>query len=102
MDKTEEMTGLCAQTTGKIVLATVSQERDVYDVIVPSRERALLLNKAYRCIVEDQDYIHGKDATVSPPLNVYDRIDNKTSPTLPKERTYRYNIALDWGTDSAD
>ncbi len=98
----EEMQEHWFQADGKLDLTKVSQARDVYDLIVPSRERALLLNKAYRCIVEDQDYIHGKDATVSPPLNVYDRIDNKTSPTLPKERTYRYNIVLDWGTDSAD
>lgn len=93
----EEMQQRWFNADGKLDQAKLSKAADVYDLIVPSRERALMLNKAYRCIVEDQDYIHGKDATISPPINVYDRIDNKTSPTLPKERTYRYNIVLDWG-----
>ncbi|UTW46453.1 hypothetical protein KFE80_06130 [bacterium SCSIO 12696] len=69
----------------------------IYDIIVPSRERALTLNKAYRVIVEDQDYIYGKDATVAPPENVYSEVDNKTSPTLPSEKFFEWDIRLDWG-----
>lgn len=74
----------------------LAKARDVYDLITPSPERALALNKAYRTIVEDQDYIYGKDTVLAPPVNVYDKIDNKTAPTLPKERIYKYNIILDW------
>lgn len=74
----------------------LAMARDVYDLITPSPERALALNKAYRTIVEDQDYIFGKDTVLAPPVNVYDKIDNKTAPTLPKERIYKYNIILDW------
>lgn len=69
--------------------------RDVYDLITPSRARALLLNKAYRVIVEDQDYIYGRDATVQPPQNVYRRIDD-TAPTLPPEHRRGWDIRLDW------
>jgi hypothetical protein len=29
-------------------------------------------------------------------VNVYDKIDNKTVPTLPKDRIFKYNIILDW------
>lgn len=70
--------------------------KTVYDLIAPSRERALKLNKAYKVIVEDQDYIYGKDAVLAPPANVFDRIDNETATTLPPEKQYRWNILLDW------
>ncbi len=78
----------------------IATARDVYDLITPSPERALLLNKAYRTIVEDQDYIYGKDAVVTPPANVYEKIDNLTAPTLPPDRIYDYNIILDWAATS--
>lgn len=81
---------------GSIDPLKLAKARDVYDLITPSKERALLLNKAYRTIVEDQDFIHGKDPVITPPRNVYEKIDNENTPTLPKERTYRWNILLDW------
>jgi hypothetical protein len=74
----------------------VARARDVYELITPSPQRALLLNKAYRTIVEDQDYIFGRDAAVTPPANVYEQIDNESSPTLPPEKTYEWNLLLDW------
>jgi hypothetical protein len=74
----------------------IAAAADVYELVAPSRERALLLNKAYRVIVEDQDFIFGRDATVVPPINVYDRIDNETSPTLPPQSVYSWDIRLDW------
>ena len=40
---------------------------DITVALYPSRERALALNKAYRTIVEDQDYVLGRD----PNLNSY-------------------------------
>ena len=88
---------------------TVDHERlaraeDVYDLIVPSRERALKLNKAYRVIVEDQDYIFGRDAITEPPANVYQHIDNETAPTLPGDLFFEWDIRLDWSArnDAAD
>lgn len=74
----------------------VTAAPDVYSLITPSRDRALTLNKAYRTIVEDQTFIFGRDAFVAAPANVYDEVDNETSPTLPKERTYRWGLRLDW------
>jgi hypothetical protein len=74
---------------------------DVYTLITPSPARALLLNKAYRTIVEDQDFVFGRDATVEPPENVYARIDNATTPTLPADRVFRTNIVLDWAAATA-
>jgi hypothetical protein len=69
---------------------------DVYELIAPSRERALALNKAYRTIVADQDYIFGRDAVIVPPANVYDEVDPETAPTLPADRFFPWDIRLDW------
>ncbi len=74
---------------------------DVYELIAPSPERARLLNKAYRTIVEDQDYIYGRDATVTRPVNVYDHVDNETAPTLPVDRFVTWDIRLDWDADDS-
>jgi hypothetical protein len=85
---------------GSVNHQRVNSARDVYELITPSRERALMLNKAYRLIVEEQDYIFGRDATVTPLANVYQRVDNDTSPTLPPEAVHAWDIRLDWGKDT--
>jgi hypothetical protein len=81
---------------GSVDRQAVARARDVYDLIMPSPRRALELNKAYRTLVAEQDYIYGRDATTTPPANVYERIDNATAPTLPPERSHRWDIRLDW------
>lgn len=68
---------------------------DVYTLISPSRERALALNKAYRTIVEDQDFHYGRDANIKPAVNVYRKVD-ENSPVLPGEKTRHYDIRLNW------
>ncbi len=57
--------------------------KDITELIYPSRERALMLNKAYKVIVEDQSYINGRDATVERAKNVHDKLkkDEKTGVT---------------------
>lgn len=78
---------------------TVKEEKvraaDVYDLITPSRERALALNKAYWTIVKDQDFHHGRDANLKPAVNVYRKVD-ENSPTLPGKKTQTYDIRLKW------
>lgn len=74
----------------------VRASKDVYELIAPSRRRALDLNKAYRTIVDDQDYVHGRDASVVPPVHVYQAVDARDAPTLPEELTHRWDIRLDW------
>ena len=44
---------------------------DVTHLIFPSFQRAMLLNKAYKCIVEEQSFIYGRDATVKPSQNIH-------------------------------
>ena len=75
--------------------------KDVYDLVVPSQSRALILNKAYRVIVEDQDFLYGRDATVQAPDNVYDFVDNETAPTLSEEHIYDWDIRLNWNQQSS-
>ena len=96
----DEMASKWFHKDGTINVDALAKAADVYDLITPSPERALLLNKAYKTIVEDQDYIYGRDAMVTPPENVYDRVDNQTSLPLPDDKVFKYNIILDWERDS--
>lgn len=92
----EEMNERWFKTDGSLDRKKVKEAADIYDLITPSRARALALNKAYWTIVQDQDYIFGKDATLTPPKNVHRKIDNETTRTLPAERVFSWNILLDW------
>lgn len=92
----DEMTAKWFRPDGLVDHVKLKSAKDVHDLITPSKERALALNKAYRTIVEDQDFIFGKDPVLSPPVNVYDKIDNENTPTLPPDRIFKWNIILDW------
>ncbi len=81
---------------GSVNHNAINNASDVYELIVPSNERARELNKAYKVIVDEQDFIYGRDATITPPQNVYNEIDNKTSPTLPNDKSFKWDIRLDW------
>ena len=98
----EEMEQRWFNSDGSVNREKVLAAKDVYELIVPSVERALELNKAYRIIVEDQDYIFGRDTTASPPKNVYKSVDNRTSPTLPEDKFYSWDLRLDWNTNPAE
>jgi len=85
---------------GEVDADKVKSVPSIAELIIPSKERAMMLNKAYRCIVEDQDFIFGKDATWIPPVNVYEKVDPEQAPTLPENRVYPYNLILDWNKPS--
>jgi hypothetical protein len=53
---------------------------DVAALLYPTRQRALELDKAYRTIVLDQDFIHGRDALPTPVTTVQ-RIVEQDQPT---------------------
>jgi len=69
---------------------------DVYELISPSRSRAIALNKAYWTIVREQSFIRGRDANLAPMDNVYRQVDPDTAPTLPKSKQFDSDIRLDW------
>ncbi len=45
--------------------------QDISHLLLPSPQRALLLNKAYKVIVDEQSFIYGRDANVKPVKNVH-------------------------------
>jgi hypothetical protein len=96
----EEMYTRWFRSNGEVDEAKVRAAKDVYTLITPSRERALLLNKAYRVIVKEQSFLHGRDATVTPPVNVFSQIPREVPPLLPEHR-YTWDIRLAWSPRSA-
>ncbi len=53
---------------------------DVAALLYPTRQRALELDKAYRTIVLDQDFIHGRDAQPTP-VETVERVVEQDRPT---------------------
>lgn len=49
-------------------------KNDISYLILPSVKRALLLNKAYKVIVDEQSYIYGRDTHIKPTKNVHKKI----------------------------
>jgi hypothetical protein len=90
----DEMIERWFSADGKVLEDKVNTA-DVYELITPSPERALKLNKAYWTIVLDQDFNHGRDANITPARNVYENID-ENSPVLPDKRIREYDIRLRW------
>lgn len=54
--------------------------RDVEALLLPSRERALVLDKAYRIIAREQSFARGRDATVAPLANVHRELPSGPEP----------------------
>ena len=92
----DEMQQRWFHKNGKVNKKSVQQAKNVYELITPSAKRAKQLNKAYRLIVEDQDFIYGKDASVTPPESVHQRIDNDGAGALPESLYYDWDIRLNW------
>jgi hypothetical protein len=53
------------------------------------------LNKAYRVLVEEQAFLKGRDATLTPPDNVFERIDPAVAP-LDEDRRFAWDIRIAW------
>ena len=80
---------------GSVDTDKVSKAQSVYDLITPSAERALDLNKAYLTIVHEQSYIFGRDATITKASNVLQKVDESQAP-LPKQHRYKWDMRLNW------
>jgi hypothetical protein len=91
-----EMQSRWYRSDGRVDTAAVAAAPDVYTLIVPSRERALRLNKAYRVLVEDQSFLFGRDATVTAPLHVYESVDPGSAPRLPPQLQFKWDLRLAW------
>ena len=67
------------------------------DLIAPSRERALMLDKAYMALVAEQSFEHGRDTIISTPDNVHRRIEETSTGLAENGRDVRDGtVRLDW------
>ena len=82
--------------SGEVDVDAVSRS-DVFALITPSPERALLLDKAYLVIVREQSFLRGRDPTVTPPVNVFAEIEREVVP-LAEDRRYAWDIRVTWPT----
>lgn len=82
---------------GEVNATKVNGAATVYDLITPTRSEALQMSKAYKVLVESQDFIHGREGNGAPVENVYDSIDDAT-PVLPAEKHFSWDMRLDWST----
>jgi hypothetical protein len=72
-------------------------DQDMTFLITPSRERALLLNKAYMVLVREQTFAFGRDAVITPPANVHRVIENGSTALHETGRIFRDGrLWLDW------
>lgn len=63
------------QADGRLKADKVERlHQNIAELLLPSRERALQLDKAYRLIVSEQSFVAGRDATVAPAVNVHREI----------------------------
>lgn len=69
---------------------------DIYQLIIPTKKRALALNKAYKLIVDEQSFIKGRDAVIGHPTNVFSEVDGDQVPLLPEEKQFNYDLRLSW------
>nr|WP_153821811.1 hypothetical protein [Polyangium spumosum] len=72
-------------------------DRDLAFLLLPSRERALALDKAYRVIVRAQTFDRGRDALVRPAANVHRTIRNGSTALGAAGRIYTDGrLRLEW------
>lgn len=84
---------------GSINAEKVEKLGSIYELIMPSPERALQLNKAYKTIVDQQSYIYGRDANITPNSNVLLNVEEEQKP-LRNEHRYQWDMRLDWHAQS--
>ncbi|MCX7913864.1 MAG: hypothetical protein N2511_04690, partial [Thermodesulfovibrionales bacterium] len=62
---------------------------DISTLLYPSKERALMLNKAYWTIVKEQSFIRGREANIkaATPLHLHKEVGDSSLTSIPY-RTY--------------
>ncbi len=81
----------------KVKKAAPGGTEDITYLVAPSRERALLLNKAYMALVKDNDFHRGRDTVISPPVNVHRQIVNGNTELAETGRVFTDGrLWLDW------
>lgn len=63
-------------------------DRDLAYLVAPSRERALLLDKAYRVLVRAQRFEAGRDVALGPPTGILRVVEEESTGLEERERVY--------------
>ncbi len=81
----------------QVLRAARGGDRDLAWLLAPSRERALLLAKAYMVLVREQSFEKGRDPFPAPVSNVHRKIENGSTELQKTGRVYRDGrLWLDW------
>ncbi|WP_252730581.1 hypothetical protein [Colwellia sp. E2M01] len=91
----KEMLKRWFNANGTVNTQKVAKTQSVYELITPSAERALQLNKAYLTIMREQSFIFGRDANFTSATNVLEQVDESQAPLKPEHR-YQWDLRLDW------
>ena len=91
----QEMKDRWFHSDGSVNREKVQSVESIYELITPSPKRALALNKAYKSIVEEQSYLFGRDAVLSPAVNVFQNVDSEIAP-LEEQHRHVWDIRLAW------
>ncbi len=85
--------------TAQVRRAAPGGDRDIAFLIVPSRKRARLLNKAAIVLVREQSFVLGRDPLLASTVNVHTAIQDDSTGLAPAGRIYRDGrLWLDWKT----
>jgi hypothetical protein len=81
--------------------AAAGGDRDLAWALLPTRGRALALDKAYLAIVREQSFVRGRDALLAPATRVHERIEEPgtglADTGAPHARVHRDGrLHLDW------
>ncbi|MEZ4229956.1 MAG: hypothetical protein R3B89_12345 [Polyangiaceae bacterium] len=87
---------------GRLVEPEVqSKEHDITELILPSRERALDLDRAYRALVRAQAFDRGRDALIGRVQNVHPEIVNGSTELGATGRVFDDGqLRLDWSGEA--
>lgn len=81
----------------EVARAGVGGDVDMNHLVVPSRERALDLNRAYMVLVKAQLFERGRDTIIGPVENVHRRIENGSTDLADAGKVFKDGvIQLDW------
>lgn len=82
---------------GQLDRDKVLAAQDITDLLLPSRERAMELNRAYMALVRTGDFALGRDAHVEPAQNVHRQIEELSTGLEASGKVYLDGVLfLDW------
>ncbi|GAB3032053.1 hypothetical protein GCM10027098_31940 [Bowmanella dokdonensis] len=91
----QEMLARWFNPDGSVKQEKIRSLENIYQLITPSPERAMQLNKAYLTIVKEQSYLFGRDATLNRASNVLEHVDESQAP-LKAQHRFPWDMRLDW------